>query len=101
MKIESIIKRDGGTKVVLGETEYHFIPGDDGRHVCSVEDEAHVDRLLSISEGYRCAEVATESQSDVPAASDTVAGKKGRKQKPETTETAPGADVPAASDTVI
>ena len=55
MNIECKLKRQGGTKVELGGKEYHFEPRADGRHVAFVEDEAHRDRLLSISEAYRVA----------------------------------------------
>ncbi|SEN87204.1 hypothetical protein SAMN04489859_102019 [Paracoccus alcaliphilus] len=54
MKIESIIRRPGGTNITLGATEYHFKPeGPDPRHVAIVADEAHARVLLSIAEGYR------------------------------------------------
>ena len=53
MKIESIIRREAGTTVVLGTQTYAFKAGEDGRHACDVEDEAHIERLLSIKEGFR------------------------------------------------
>lgn len=53
MKIECILKRHGGTRVELGSMEYHFEPLDDGAHVAEVDDEAHVDRFLSIGEAYK------------------------------------------------
>ena len=53
MKIQCILERNGGTKVDLGNTEYHFEPLEDGAHVADVENEAHIDRLLSISESFR------------------------------------------------
>jgi hypothetical protein len=53
MLIESKIKRDGGTHVTIDTTAYHFAPQDDGAHVATVTDEAHQDRFLSITEGYR------------------------------------------------
>ncbi len=59
MKIESIIRRAAGSTVVLGTKLYRFQPGEDGRHVCEVEDEAHIERLLSIKEGFR--EVTTKA----------------------------------------
>lgn len=52
MKIESILRRKPPTTVILGETTYQFEPDDQGRHVCEVEDPAHLARLLSISEAY-------------------------------------------------
>jgi len=53
MKIECILKREGGSVVDLGGIEYHFEPFTDGAHVAEVEDKAHIDRFLSISEGYK------------------------------------------------
>ena len=53
MKIECILKREGGSVVDLGGVEYHFEPLADGAHVADVENEAHIDRFLSISEGYK------------------------------------------------
>lgn len=53
MHIESKIQRKGGTHVDMGTAQYHFAPQDDGAHVAEVLDEAHQDRFLSISEGFR------------------------------------------------
>lgn len=53
MKIECILKREGGSVVDLGGIEYHFEPLADGAHVADVADETHIDRFLSISEGYK------------------------------------------------
>lgn len=59
MKIESILTRNGGTKIHFGtpgqanSVEYHFKPDESGRHVAEVKYRAHIDRLLSISEGFR------------------------------------------------
>jgi hypothetical protein len=61
MKIESIIKRDPPTEVVLGDTTYRFTPDDKGRHVAEVTDKHHIARLLSISEGFQLAD-GDESQ---------------------------------------
>lgn len=52
MLIESIIKRQLGTKVTLRHS-YHFKPDDDGRHVAEVEDDADIAALLAIKEGFR------------------------------------------------
>ena len=52
MKIECILKRPGGTKAEIGGIEYHFVPQDDGAHVADVADKAHIQRFLSIPEGY-------------------------------------------------
>lgn len=56
MKIESIIKRDPPTEIVLGDTTYKFKPDDKGRHVAEVTDKHHIARLLSISEGFQLAD---------------------------------------------
>lgn len=53
MFIECILRRDPPAVVTLGATAYQFKPDSQGRHVCDVEDNAHLARLLSISEAYR------------------------------------------------
>lgn len=53
MKIECILKREGGSKVEIGGTEYHFAPQADGAHVAEVSNNGHIQRFLSIPEGYR------------------------------------------------
>lgn len=54
MKIESIIQRERGTVVSLGEHEYHFKPEKKGGpHTADVTNADHIDRLLSIREGFR------------------------------------------------
>lgn len=60
MKIQSIIRRAGGSTVKLGDKTYRFTPEND--HTCEVEDEAHIDRLLSIKEGFREAPETAERQ---------------------------------------
>lgn len=54
MKILCKIIREGGTKVEFGKKVYHFKPeAPDGElHVCEVDDQGHIDRLLSITEAY-------------------------------------------------
>ena len=59
MKIECLLRRSGGSHVSLGGTEYHFAPDTDGRHVADVADEDHIDRFLSIPEGYRLLRAST------------------------------------------
>lgn len=55
MDLECLRIREGGTKVELGSSTYHFKPRvPDGRHVATVTDEAHRDTLLGIS-AYRIA----------------------------------------------
>lgn len=53
MNIECILKREGGSKIDLDGTTYHFAPNSAGAHVAAVEDKAHRNRFLSIAEGYQ------------------------------------------------
>ena len=53
MKIECILKRQGGTKAEIDGIEYHFEPLADGAHVADVALEAHIDRFLAIADGYK------------------------------------------------
>ncbi len=53
MKIQCVLLRDGGTKTDLDGMLYHFEPLADGAHVADIENEAHIDRFLAISEGYK------------------------------------------------
>jgi hypothetical protein len=53
MQIESIIKRPNGSKITIGDTQYHFKPNADGAHVADVENDAHIARFLSITEGFK------------------------------------------------
>jgi len=53
MKIECILKRQGGTVVELGGKTYHFKPQDDGAHVAEVADDDHAEKLLAVSEAYQ------------------------------------------------
>jgi hypothetical protein len=53
MKIQCVLHRTGGTVVDLGGKQYHFEPLADGTHVAEVDDNAHIDRFLAISDGYR------------------------------------------------
>lgn len=56
--IKCLLKRVGGTKVELNGKVYHFKPvagkadDPDEPHIASVEDPAHIWRLLSIKEAY-------------------------------------------------
>jgi type IV secretory pathway VirB10-like protein len=71
MKIESILRRPGGSIVTLdavhmidgepfkGTKTYHFEPQPDGREIAEVEDEEHIGLFLSIREGYRVAKTAS------------------------------------------
>ena len=50
MKIISKIKRELGTNVTLDGVRYHFGPEND--HTCEVENPRHIERFLSIPEGF-------------------------------------------------
>ena len=52
MKIECKNKREGGSLIDIGGTEYHFKPQADGAQVADVAYEEHVERFLSIPEAY-------------------------------------------------
>lgn len=65
MKIESLIKRIGGTFVDMEAPtkQYHFKPSeDDDRHIANVDEEHHAKALLRIKEGYR----AVDAEDDEP-----------------------------------
>lgn len=64
--IESIIKRPGGSTVTLGDIDYRFEPDHQGRHVAVVENPVHIDRLLSIREGFRLLEAAPKGNAPAP-----------------------------------
>lgn len=52
MLIESLIKREGGTEILMNDTIYHFKDDGTGCHVCEVKDEKHSARFLEIPEGF-------------------------------------------------
>lgn len=57
MKIESILKRKGGTKVTIERENYHFKPTEtEPRHLAEVNIQSHIAQLLRIPEGYRVPE---------------------------------------------
>lgn len=53
MKIECKNIRQGGSRVELGGIEYFFEPQADGAHVAEVTKDEHIDRFLSIADGYK------------------------------------------------
>lgn len=53
MKIQTTLIRQGGTIADIDGIAYHFEPLDDGAHVADVTREDHIDRFLSIAEGYK------------------------------------------------
>lgn len=71
MKIVSKIKRRNGHSVTLGDTAYKFLPPD---YAAEVSEKAHIERFLSIPEGYGIADDQTQEpapqpqkQNDAPA----------------------------------
>lgn len=62
MKIECILKRDGGTVAEVGGIEYHFSEQADGAHVAEVASTDHIERFLAIPEAYRIARSAEEAK---------------------------------------
>lgn len=78
MKIECILKRQGGSFVELGDQTYHFKPQPDGSHVAEVADDAHADKLLSITEAYR--EYEGQAQAETGEEVATPATTRGRKK---------------------
>ena len=61
MLIESKLIRLGGSRVSIDKAEYHFAPDKDGKHVCEVTDKRHIQRFLSISEGFKIAGAEDEA----------------------------------------
>lgn len=57
MKIVSKIKRRNGHSVTLGDTAYKFMPPD---YVAEVTEKAHIERFLSIPEGYGLGDLGDE-----------------------------------------
>lgn len=59
MLIERLFRNKGGSLIPFGPAEnpeivYHFKPVvDGGPHVCEVDNEEHIERFLSLPEGYR------------------------------------------------
>lgn len=76
MLIESKIRRTGGTSISMGDEVYHFAPDDEGRHVCDVTNKAHIQRFLSITEGFCLvgAEDEVTSTAPPPPSSDPLSG---------------------------
>ena len=68
MKIESIIKRPGGSQVKLGAIAYHFKPDELDRHVADVENPDHAKVLLGITEGFRSLDPVVEVDVSLEAA---------------------------------
>lgn len=65
LPIQCLLIRQGGTKVELEGSTYHFHAGNDpagkGRHICFVENKAHAQRFMQIAEAYALADDAEEA----------------------------------------
>lgn len=70
MKIECVLKREGGTKIEMDGVEYHFKPQADGAHVADIADRKHIGKLLTIPEGYLIYD-AEQVAKPAPAADDS------------------------------
>lgn len=92
MKIQCKLVRPHGTQVTLDGALYDFQPDAHGLHVCEVEREDHIERFLSIGEGYRALTDAPEVAvtGEVPTAAPTLTPADDDPE-PEP-ETAPGDD---------
>lgn len=77
MKIECILKREGGTHVELGGIDYHFKPQADGAHVADIKDRAHIGKFLAISEGYLIYDPEEAAADPAPAAPEAPAAAAG------------------------
>lgn len=53
MQIECKLVRKGGTFVEIDGQTYHFAANERGKFVAEVADEAHIAKLLSITDGYQ------------------------------------------------
>lgn len=67
MKIVSKIKRRNGHSVTFGDTAYKFLPPD---YVADVTEKAHIERFLSIPEGYGIADDQTQAPAPQPQKQD-------------------------------
>lgn len=53
MLIECTIRRKAGTTFTFKGVDWKFTPAEDGAHICDVDDDDAIARLLQISEAYR------------------------------------------------
>lgn len=90
MKIESLIKRSSGSKIILDNprTIYHFKPETtepEAPHVATVTNKSHIDKLLAVKEGYRSLGKSDEKNDDDTGDTAEIV-LKGSDWKPEITE---------------
>ena len=89
MRIESLIRREGGTRIKLGKEHYHFKPSaDDPRHTATVADEDHIQTFLAIKEGFSIAkkigDTAKVSTVHIPQHPQDMVGQEAQEDERET-----------------
>jgi F0F1-type ATP synthase epsilon subunit len=52
--------REGGTSILMDDTNYAFIPNGNGDHVAEVTDKDHIKAFLAIKEGFAKAKPSTD-----------------------------------------
>ncbi len=97
LKIESIIRRPGGTKgVIMGTTSYDFLPNAEGAHVANVLDPDHAQKFLKISEGYRIYTSQEPGDAETGAGAIGAIAASASTQSQEPNPTPPAKQAPAA-----
>lgn len=83
MQIECTIRREGGSRVTIGEEEYLFAPSEHGPHLCEVSRQEHVAIFLGIPEAYRLSEqdLATEDDDSDSSLAQSSGKRRGRPPK--------------------
>jgi hypothetical protein len=52
--------REGGTSILIDDTNYTFLPNGNGEHVAEVTDKDHIKAFLAIKEGFAKAKQSTD-----------------------------------------
>lgn len=101
MLIQSKIKRNPGTFVTMKDgTRYAFMPNDADDHVAEVEIPAHIERFLSIPEGFGVYSPGEVIPADIVKEALAQTGEGGGAHEPVPVITEPSATTPApAGDT--
>jgi hypothetical protein len=83
MLIKLNIKRQGGSKIDIGDKLYHFAPDKNGDHVCDVTDKEHIKRFMSIDayephdavaeKAVKTGVIPSPPEQDVPASDESMA----------------------------
>lgn len=95
MKIECKNKREGGSIIDIGGTDYHFQQQADGAHVADVAYEEHIERFLSIPEAY-CIYKPSKATKEAPAP--VVEAEAAPQSQENTQETEPVAEATEGGD---